>query len=252
MKNIIFSTYLLLPLGAYSQGFIENPGHMSYESGVGIISGFHCTAETVEIKIDDRKIGTAFVGTNRLDAKSLCGKEEVGFSYLINFNSLKPGEHRIELLSGSQVFAAATFFTKRSGGQEFIKGAKRRYRQNEFPTPTQGAELIWVESKQNFVISKIESMIPERDISASEKSQLQTQAITYHILPQLERPETFRLIGSPAWGDAFGKFKHYYGLKIVFSYTTLNGISKTADVLCFATWTSQRWDYAEDTCFIWN
>lgn len=250
IRKFILSTYLSIPALVYAQGYIENPGHMSYESGVGIISGFHCTADKVKIIVDDREVGLAYVGTNRADAKSLCGKEEVGFAYLINFNSLSPGEHKIKLLHNDVMFATATFFTKRSGGQEFAKGLKRRFRIDGFPSRAQGAEIVWVESKQNFVISKIESIIPERDITVLEKNELQQEAVSNHILPQLDRPETFRLVGTPVWSVAYGEFKNNYTLNITFSHVKSTGSAQTVKVACFATWTSQGWGYARDTCFV--
>ncbi|MEJ2178339.1 MAG: hypothetical protein P8Y12_10415, partial [Gammaproteobacteria bacterium] len=37
------------PLMAQQQGFLENPTDFSNESGIGVVSGFHCNAQIIEV-----------------------------------------------------------------------------------------------------------------------------------------------------------------------------------------------------------
>ena len=70
-------------------GYLENPGPASFQSGIGVISGWVCAAETVEIVIetessDTRRLAAAY-GTERADTARradgtrLCGDTDNGF-----------------------------------------------------------------------------------------------------------------------------------------------------------------------------
>ena len=48
-------------------GYLENPGVNSFQSGIGVLSGWVCAAETVEIEIGDLPVQVAGYGTERLD-----------------------------------------------------------------------------------------------------------------------------------------------------------------------------------------
>ena len=49
------------------RGMVENPGANSYQSGIGVISGWVCEAEAVEIEIGDFLPQAAAYGTERMD-----------------------------------------------------------------------------------------------------------------------------------------------------------------------------------------
>lgn len=181
------------------RGYIENPTSESYQSGVGIISGFHCDASRVSIRLDGRDIGFSFVGTERADTASLCGKVSTGFSFLINYNSLEPGFHTIELLDDLGVFAVSTFSTTRSGGTEFLKGVEQKVFINRFPDKDSSVTLHWIESKQAFVVTGVSGPAFDEPVRPPTESEIVFLSQTIvDVLPQyLKYPLTFELISPP-------------------------------------------------------
>ena len=57
-------------------GYLENPGVDSFQSGIGVLSGWVCGAEEVEIAIGDFPPQSAAYGTERLDTESVCGEDK--------------------------------------------------------------------------------------------------------------------------------------------------------------------------------
>ena len=53
-------------------GFLENPGANSFQSGIGVISGWTCDADEVEIVLNGEPQEAAY-GTARLDTEAVCG-----------------------------------------------------------------------------------------------------------------------------------------------------------------------------------
>lgn len=60
-------TFLGLPIPAWGQGVLENPQPQASESGVGVVSGWHCDADVIEIQFDDLARLEAAYGTSRGD-----------------------------------------------------------------------------------------------------------------------------------------------------------------------------------------
>ena len=84
-------------------GSLGNPPNRSIRSGIGIISGWVCQAETVTITITPvgSTTGTSFnigYGGNRPDTVGQCEHNEAdtGFAMAYNFNRLAEGEYEIE------------------------------------------------------------------------------------------------------------------------------------------------------------
>jgi len=69
---------------AQLQGVLEVPAAASVQSGIGAISGWHCTASRIEIAIDNGPAMLAGSGTSRLDTLGTCGRADTGFSLLFN------------------------------------------------------------------------------------------------------------------------------------------------------------------------
>lgn len=143
----------LLSSAAFAQGALENPATFGSESGIGVISGFHCTAKNITFKINGRDAGKAGAGTDRGDTMGLCGRSDTGFSLLFNFNLLEPGTHAISMYADGQLVETRNFFTTRSAGQEFAKGKSRSILIPDFPQQGHSARLDWVTSKQAFVVT---------------------------------------------------------------------------------------------------
>lgn len=161
---------MLLPGVVLAQGNLENPANGATESGIGIISGWHCTASSIEVVINGASRGNTFTGSRRADTSSICGKNENGFSLLINFNNLSPGTHNIKAYGDGVLFADYNFNTIRSGGLQFLQGASRQVQVPDFPAPGQSTTLQWSEAKQSFVVTGTGATSGTDDISALDGS----------------------------------------------------------------------------------
>lgn len=143
----------------FSQGALENPSNNSTDSGVGIISGWHCSASRVEAIIDGKSAGFAYVGSNRLDTVNICKKYNTGFSLLINFNNLSRGSHNLKMYADGVLFGESNFKTTQSGGTEFLANKSKIVEVPDFPSVGSTATLTWSQSKQSFVVTNIATTV---------------------------------------------------------------------------------------------
>ena len=118
--------------GVAGVGYLENPGANSYQSGIGVISGWVCAADLVEIEINGARQPAAY-GTERADTESVCGDTANGFGLLFNWNLLGDGEHTVRVLADGEEVGQATF-TVTTLGEEFVRGAEGRVRVEDFPS----------------------------------------------------------------------------------------------------------------------
>ena len=69
-------------------GFLENPGPYSFQSGIGVLSGWVCEADMVQFVIGNLGRQVAAYGTDRLDTLDACGDTDNGFGLLFDWNPL--------------------------------------------------------------------------------------------------------------------------------------------------------------------
>lgn len=131
-------------------GVLENPQPNSPVSGIGLISGWVCTASRIDLLIDGTPVQAAY-GTSRADTRPVCGDDNNGFGFLVNWNSLGDGPHTVVALANGIEFGRATV-TVTTLGQEFLTGASGRYTLR-FNGRTVTVE--WREELQNFVIVEV-------------------------------------------------------------------------------------------------
>ena len=146
---------LLLPQSLWAQSVFENPPPGSFQSGVGVISGWVCDAERIDIVFnpgtENEMTLQAGYGTNREDTQSVCNDIDNGFGLLFNWNRLRDGQHTVSALANGVEFGSATF-TVTTLGQEFLRGASREFVIEDFPADGNEITLRWQQSLQNFVI----------------------------------------------------------------------------------------------------
>jgi hypothetical protein len=159
--NAASLTLVLAVLGnaAALAGNLENPQPGGRESGIGIVSGWFCSAERIDIEIDGAMLYRAAYGTARADTQSTCGRSDTGFAVLINWNTLGAGQHLVRALADGVEFARATATVVTLGG-EFLQGKSATLRLDNFPDSGKGVMLEWQESKQNFVIRDFLPTLP--------------------------------------------------------------------------------------------
>lgn len=143
----------LFSVTVWAQAALENPAANSTESGIGIISGFHCSSKNISFKLNGQDIGKAGTGTDRGDTQGLCGRSDTGFSLLFNFNLLEPGKHNLSMFADGQLFETRSFISTRSAGQEFAQGKSKTILISDFPQTGHSTRLDWVTAKQAFVVT---------------------------------------------------------------------------------------------------
>jgi hypothetical protein len=147
--RVVFALSLLVPALAGAQGRLENPTPDSFQSGQGLIVGWHCNAGRIDVEVDGAIVVQASYGTLRYDTQGVCGDANNGFGFQLNWNNLGDGQHTVRVLADGQEFGRATF-TVTTLGVDVLTGASGSYR-----VPFAGKEvtLTWSEPLQNFVIT---------------------------------------------------------------------------------------------------
>ncbi len=136
---------------------LENPQPGSYQSGLGVISGWVCQAGQIEIEFngDAATRQPASYGTARGDTAGACGDTNNGFGLLYNWNILGDGTHTVRALADGVEFARRTV-TVTTLGQEFARGLSREVTVADFPEAGTETILAWQQAKQNFVIVAVQ------------------------------------------------------------------------------------------------
>lgn len=141
---------------ALAQGALEIPAPKSTQSGIGVVSGWHCSANRIEIVVDGGAPVLAGAHTPRDDTLGVCGRADTGFSLLLNWNLLPIHcfgcrFHSVVALADGVQFAAAEFQAE-NFGSEFMTGKTAEYGLANFPEIGNMTWLRWDEARQNFSI----------------------------------------------------------------------------------------------------
>ena len=143
----VFSSDFVSPV------FLENPRSNSFQSGVGVISGWACHAHEIVIELDGRPFKASY-GTEREPAvERICGHSNAGFSLLWNWNNLGAGPHTVRALIDGVEFANTTVRVTTFGEDPFPRGWSGRFDLPDFPASGETTVVRWEESLQNFVIT---------------------------------------------------------------------------------------------------
>lgn len=148
---------LAFPLPCWAQASLENPQPGSFQSGIGLISGWVCKAGSIEIIFDDDWSNPllAAYGTPRGDTRDVCQNDGTnGFGLLMNWNLLGNGEHSVQALADGVEFADVSITVTTLGG-EFLRDASGEFVLEDFPELGTDIVLRWQEAQQNFVISQV-------------------------------------------------------------------------------------------------
>ena len=142
------------------QARLENPAPGSFQSGLGLISGWVCEADTVEIVFEPGGTDASLPfeagsGTERADTADQCGDTDNGFGLLFNWNLLGDGQHTVRAYADGEAFAHSTVTVTTLDG-EFTRGLRRTHTIADFPTAGQTTTVEWREGPQNFVITGVE------------------------------------------------------------------------------------------------
>ena len=137
--------------GSGGPGTLENPGNGSFYSGIGVISGWKCTANgplTVRFNGGDA-IPLAY-GNERSDVRDAgaCPSAQVGFVSIMNWANLGDGTHTAVVYDNGVEFGRSTFEVATTG-ESFVTGAEGECRVEDFPAPGESMRFVWNEATQH-------------------------------------------------------------------------------------------------------
>jgi hypothetical protein len=132
---------------------LENPAQGSYQSGIGLISGWSCQGP-ITVAVDGTSITTPY-GAPRGDTAGICGGSNNGFGLLVNYNNFGPGTHSAQLYVNGSPRGNPVTFTVTVPSGEFMSGLSKTVSVPNFPTPGRTTTLVWQESLQNFAIQSV-------------------------------------------------------------------------------------------------
>ena len=133
-------------------GFVDNPQPDSAQSGIGVVSGWVCEAESVEVELDG-VLQEAAYGTERTDTAPYCGDTNNGFGVLYNWNRLGDGTHPVRVVVDGIVFATLSVTVTTLGLGEFPTGLQGDTTLTDFPSEGESVRLVWQEAQQNFALA---------------------------------------------------------------------------------------------------
>ena len=146
--SLLFTPHVLWA----QQGLLETPTPGSFQSGVGLVRGWVCSANRVEVEVVGRGSVAAVYGEPRGDTQGACGDINNGFSLQINWDDLGEGTQTIRALADGQEFGRAQVVVA-TLGQAFLKGVQGEFPVSSFPQDGKQTRLRWQESLQSFVLS---------------------------------------------------------------------------------------------------
>ena len=129
---------------------LENPVSGAIKSGVGLISGWVCEAEELEVSFDGGPRKFVPYGSERVDTASVCGDTDNGFGLLWNYSELGDGPHSVTLYVDG-VVATRVNFNVKTLGTNFLRGVTGQ----GTITLSDGKQVNvqWEETTQGFTIT---------------------------------------------------------------------------------------------------
>ena len=119
--SIWIGMFLLCVTQTWAAATLENPAPGSLKSGVGVISGWVCDGEELEISFDGEPRLFVPYGSERSDTAGVCGDTDNGFGLLWNYNELGDGPHTMTLYVDGVIVTQVTFNVQ-TLGTNFLRG----------------------------------------------------------------------------------------------------------------------------------
>ena len=137
---------------------LEVPTPNTTVSGIGVISGWKCTAEgDITISLNGEDPFPATYGLPRSDTSSVCSDDgNNGFFSYWNWGILGDGQHTAVAYDNGEEFARSTFRVVTTG-EEFLRGASGTCEIPDFPAPGETARFKWNQSTQHLELDSVSS-----------------------------------------------------------------------------------------------
>ena len=129
---------------------LENPAPGALKSGVGLISGWVCDADMLEVSFDGGARLFVPYGSDRTDTAGVCGDADNGFGLLMNYNELGDGPHTVTLYVDGMIQTQVNFSVQ-TLGTNFLRGVTGQ----GSITLSDGKQVNvqWEETTQGFTIT---------------------------------------------------------------------------------------------------
>ena len=130
---------------------LENPGHGSFYSGIGVISGWKCEANgPLTVRFNGGNPISLAYGNERSDVREAgaCPSADVGFVSIMNWANLGDGSHTAVAYDNGVEFAQSIFEVATTG-ESFVRGAEGECRVPDFPVPGETMQFAWNEATQH-------------------------------------------------------------------------------------------------------
>ena len=129
---------------------LGNPASGAIKSGVGLVSGWVCDAEELEVSFDGGPRQFVPYGSERPDTAGVCGDTDNGFGLLTNYNELGDGPHTVALYIDGMV-ATQVNFNVVTLGTNFLRG--RTGHGTITLSDGKQVDVQWEETTQGFTIT---------------------------------------------------------------------------------------------------
>jgi hypothetical protein len=147
--------FTVLNIEQAGKALIELPSAGSTQSGIGLISGWACVADRVEMSINGGAKIKLSGESPRADLGPVCGHDRAGFGTLLNFNNLGNGSHTIQLYVKGVAIGEPTRFNVVVPIGEFARGLRKEVTVPDFPATGKSSVIDWREAEQNFGIKEV-------------------------------------------------------------------------------------------------
>jgi hypothetical protein len=155
-QRTIHLEFAVLTQTQAKKGVIEIPAEDSVQSGIGLISGWSCVADSVEVSIDGRPRIRVPSESPRADVEPVCSHSNAGFGLLWNYNTMSEGEHTIQLYVKTVPIGEPRKFKVVKPKGEFARGLSKQVTVPDFPDAGKSTTLDWREGEQRFGIKSVQ------------------------------------------------------------------------------------------------
>lgn len=135
-------------------------------SGVGVISGWKCTAGELTIRFDGGPPIPLLYGAQRPDVldAGACAHDRVGFLTIMNWGELGDGTHTAVVYDDVVAFARSTFRVVTTG-YAFLQHREGVCMAEDFPMPGDESRFIWNPATQHMELVSVREWYEEPDVS---------------------------------------------------------------------------------------
>ena len=144
-----------------TRGSLENPGPGVTHSGIGVISGWKCSAGDLTVRFNGGAPIPLSYGSARADVRAAgaCPRAEVGFVSIMNWGNLGDGQHTAVVYDDGREFARNTFRVVTTG-EAFLPDAEGQCVVPDFPAPGENALFTWTTGTQHLELTDVGRHIP--------------------------------------------------------------------------------------------